>query len=411
MTIWPNTEIVPVLTFHSVGMHEPSWIWQQLSERADAFEDLLRTLKKKGYRTVGLPELYAHMSGQQRCAPKSVALVFDDGYLDNWVTVYPLLKKYGMKGTVYVNPEFVDPGSERRPTLDDLRESRDNMEAISQTGFMNWPELRRLDESGVLDVQSHALTHTWYFSGPAVADFYAPSSASAYPWMAWNARPERKPFYLQEDQSSFVPWGAPVFEFEKSLLATRFTPDRGKVNDVVSAVEARGGAEFFTSPDWRERLQGLVTEIGGGEEFPGEYESRADYEARVRFELQQSKAIIEDKLGKAVEYLCWPGGGTNAVAKEIAAAVGYKSWTLPSSEQRDKRNLPGEDPQEIRRLPALRDVHFFSRAWGVGSARLVYLEMLAHQDSAMFDILRKAYKLGVAAGIAGQRQVMTLCMV
>jgi hypothetical protein len=59
----------------------------------------------------------------------------------------------------------------------------------------------------------------------------------------------------------------------------------------------------------------------------------------------------------------------------------------------------------------MRRVCFFNRDWGVGSARLVYLEMLAHQDSSLFDVLRKAYKLGVAAGVAGQRQVTTPCVI
>jgi len=376
MSFWPKNDIVPVVTFHSVGMNEPGWIWQQLSERTDSFERLLQRLRANHYQTVTLADLYAHMSGKQSCAPKSIVLVFDDGYLDNWVTVYPLLKKYGMCGTVYVNPDFVDPGSELRPTLNDFLDSE-----VSQTGFMNWAELKQLDESGVLDVQSHSLTHTWYFTGPKIVDYYTPSSAAAYPWMAWNARPERKPYYLQEDQTSFVPWGTPVFEYEKSLLARRFFPDADQA--LLQSTDS--------SP------------------FPGMYESDVDYEARVRGELMQSKAIIEERLGKTVDYLCWPGGGVNADVKRLAAEVGYKSWTLPSGEQRDKRNRPGEDPGEIKRLPAVRDVLFFDRKWGVGSERLVYLELLAHQESRAYDLLRKAYKVCVAAGIAGQRKVVAPC--
>ena len=385
MSFWPKNDIVPVVTFHSVGMNEPGWIFQQLSEKADAFEKLLQKLRSHGYHTVTLSQLYAHMSGEHPCKPKSIVLVFDDGYLDNWVTVYPLLKKYGMCGTVYVNPDFVDLGTECRPTLNDSPESD-----VSQTGFMNWAELKQLDETGVLDVQSHSLTHTWYFTGPKIVDYYTSSSAATYPWMAWNARPERKPYYLQEDQSSFVPWGTPVFEYEKSLLARRFFPDANRVQEVISLIAADADSALLKSTD--------------SLPFPGTYESEQDYEARVRGELMESKAIIEHRLGKTVEFLCWPGGGVNDVAKRMADEAGYKSWTLPSVEQRDKRNRPGVDPREIRRLPSMRDVFFFGKKWGVGSERLVLLEILAHQESKAFDVLRKCYKLGVAFGIAGHRK-------
>jgi len=384
-------------------MNEPTWIWRQLSERADTFERLLQELKAHDYSTVTLAELYAHMSGEHTCAPKSVALVFDDGYLDNWVTVGPLLKKHGMSGTVYVNPEFVDPGDKLRPTLDDIQGINSGATDISQTGFMNWAELEHLDESGVLDVQSHSLTHTWHFTSPNIVDYYVPSTAAGYPWMAWNARPERKSFYMQEDQSCFVPWGTPVFEHEKSLIARRFIPDSDSIDDLVNAVAAQGGPNIFEHSNWRDVVQQLVESVTGGGSFLGTQESEMEYEARVRGELAQSKAIIEERLSKTVDFLCWPGGGTNAIAKQIAGEVGYKSWALPSAELRDKRNKPGEDPSEIKRLPAIRDVRFFNRNWGVGSERLVYLETMAHQESWAFGFLKKAYKLCVAFGIAGQR--------
>ena len=182
-----------------------------------------------------------------------------------------------------------------------------------------------------------------------------------------------------------------MFEYEKSLLARRFFPDANRVQEVISLVAADVDSALLQSAD--------------NSPFPGTYESVDDYEARVRGELMESKAIIEHRLSKTVDFLCWPGGGVNDVAKRLAAEVGYRSWTLPSAEKRDKRNRPGEDPREIRRLPALRDVRFLDRVWGVGSERLVFLEMLAHQESRVFDMLKKCYKLGVACGIAGQRQV------
>lgn len=403
MSLLPNQSIVPVLTFHSVGMQHDSWIWKHLSDTEQFFHRLMRLLTKHSYRTVTLPELYSHMQGESLCPPRSVVLAFDDGYLDNWVTVVPILRKYAMNGVIYVNPDFVDPGDQLRPTIEDGKGSSAQAIANSQIGFMNWPELKVAEEIGVLDVQSHSQTHTWYFSDPRVVDCYTPQSSPQYPWMAWNARPSRKPFYLQEDQRAFVPWGSPVFQHEKSLIVRRFHPDESAVEDVIRSVESRPSHEAFGSPAFRNRFERIVTDLCSNGEFPGRVEDREEYEARVRWELVASKETIESQLDKVVEYLCWPGGGVNEAAKKIAADVGYKSWTLPSRDQPEKRNRPVEDPQEIRRLPVIRDVHFFGHRWGRGSEMLTFLDILAHQGSSVFGAARKLYKMGVAFGVAGRK--------
>jgi peptidoglycan/xylan/chitin deacetylase (PgdA/CDA1 family) len=379
------------------------WIWQHLSERVEVFEQLLKVLRRNGYHTVSLSELYAHMKGEHTCEPRSIVLVFDDGYLDNWVTVYPLLKKYGMKGAVYVNPEFVDPGTEIRPTLEDAGYGEAESKIVSQRGFMNWPELRALDSSGVIDVQSHSMTHTWYFSSPRIVDCYTPQSARKYPWLPWNENRARKPFYLQEDQSQFISWGTPVFEYEKSIITRRFTPDKDAVADVVKAAAIDGKNNLLGADAGLRAYANLISSVIGDVEFPGHLESEQEYEARVRWELAESKSAIEEKLDKKVEFLCWPGGGVNDLAKRVALDVGYCSWTLPGGDSSNKRNVPGEEANEIKRLPAMRDVYFFGKRWGRGSHRLMLLDIMAHQDSLFYNVLRKVYKLSVAAGVAGSK--------
>ncbi len=403
MTFGRNQQIVPVLTFHSVGMSKDNWIWNHLSERAEIFERTLQRLRKGGYRTVTLSQLYDHMSGIQLCPPKSIVLVFDDGYLDNWVTVYPLLKKYGMCGAVYVNPEFVEPSEEIRPTIDDLEKGSRTGAEMRQSGFMSWAELKVANDAGVLDVQSHSLTHTWYFTGPKIVDYYCTEHAERYPWMQWNARPDRKPFYLVEDQTGYVPTGAPVFEHEKSLIARKFFPDEDIVQTIISRHNQHSGQRCIDHARNFSTYANLVSSILGTQPIPGYLESVTERKVRVRQELISSKSIIEEKLDKTVDYICWPGGGVDEGVKKMARQVGYRSWTLPSREKPSKRNLPNSDPGEIRRLPAVRDVFFFGKKWGSGSEVLTLLEIFAHQNSSLYDLLRKAYKVSLAIRSVGKR--------
>jgi len=63
-------------------------------------------------------------------------------------------------------------------------------------------------------------------------------------------------------------------------------------------------------------------------------------------ELAESKRIIEEKIGKSVEFLCYPKGYFNLEVKRLAEEVGYQAGF---SVLRGK-NKAGIDPYEIRRI-------------------------------------------------------------
>ena len=83
-------------------------------------------------------ELFDHMAGSKPPLRDSIFLSFDDGYLDNWTYVFPILKKYGMKATIFVSPDFVDPTETVRPNLDDQHAGRCTSEDLSPAGFLSW---------------------------------------------------------------------------------------------------------------------------------------------------------------------------------------------------------------------------------------------------------------------------------
>ncbi len=379
--------------FHSVGMERTSWIWSTLSDSVHSFERKLTAIKAAGFSTVFWDDLYHYMEGSRTLPDNSILLTFDDGYLDNWVLAYPILKRLGMKATIFVTADFVDPSGTVRPNLDDVQAGRCRREDLQIAGFLSWNEMRELESSGFIDIQSHAMTHTWYFTSPRIVDFHAPEERTPYPWLMWNARPDRKPFYLTEDQRAFVPWGHPVFEHEKSLVARRFFPEPRGIDDITSHVAHNGGAAYFEERDWRDRLMHLLAHEGLGEEFPGRFETGDERESRVRKELLTSKRVLESELGKRVEFLCWPGGGNDDTARRIAREVGYKAWTLASSEKAEKRNLPGTDPTSIRRMNTSNHMQLWKRSVGSGGARYQLMRIYAHQQSLAYSALAFSCKL------------------
>ncbi len=157
--------------------------------------------------------------------PNSVALSFDDGYVDNWVYLFPLLKKYNIKATIFVNPEFVD----KREIVRNQYETELSIEKQDNAlGFLSWDEMIKMENSGLVDIQSHSMSHTWYYSGTKLIDFFTPKDYQSrmprikqYPWISWNENPIAKP--LTHNSNSFFSKkiGMPILENGRSLGITK----------------------------------------------------------------------------------------------------------------------------------------------------------------------------------------------
>ena len=52
---------------------------------------------------------------------RSLLITFDDGYLDNYVYAWPILRKYGHKGVVFAVTDAWQKASGPRPTLADVQ--------------------------------------------------------------------------------------------------------------------------------------------------------------------------------------------------------------------------------------------------------------------------------------------------
>ncbi len=73
-----------------------------------------QTFKKQmGYlanhcNVVSLDTLTASVEKGETLPPKTVALTFDDGWLDNYLFAYPILKKHNLPATIFIATGFID---------------------------------------------------------------------------------------------------------------------------------------------------------------------------------------------------------------------------------------------------------------------------------------------------------------
>ncbi len=388
-------EPVPVVMYHSIAPPIEGWAFDYLSIHPDVFEDQISTLKSAGYVPVLLPDLFEYVAGRRRLPPKAIVLTFDDGYLDNWVFAFPILRKHGFRGTVFASTDFIDRRDSARPNLDDAREGRVTRDDLRWNGFLSAAEMRRMLLSEVMDIQGHCKTHTWYFTSPEIVDFHRPRDP--YPWLAWNARPERKPLYLEEDQSGFVRLGAPVYAHAEAATARRYFADPRVEHEIGDYVATHGGAGLFQEQGWRDNLK----QVSAGIIRKGlndRYESEDERLTRLREEIALSKQELEGLVDKKIDFLCWPGGAYDETAVEMARESGYLAWTLSSRDGGRKQNLPGEDPRWIRRTAAVPWWYYKGRKVCTVDGEFLKRMIEAYKGFTLAGLSLKWFKLGRLIG-------------
>lgn len=157
-----SAQTVPVLMYHHV-----SPVDGMISVSTTNFEDQLRWLQRRGYRSLSCDQFAGHLSGQPVPA-KSVLITFDDGYLDNWVYAYPLLKKYGFTAVVFLVTSWINDGPLRHclgqgelPETPSHRECEQRIElGRSDEVILRWSEIKAMRDDGVIEFHSHTHTHT-----------------------------------------------------------------------------------------------------------------------------------------------------------------------------------------------------------------------------------------------------------
>ncbi len=105
-----NNEGVPIVMYHSVVDILPVSQSDGLKITKDNFTSQMKYLKDNDFHTLTMDEINDFLKNNKPIPKKSVALTFDDGYEDNYSNVYPLLKKYGFKATVFVVAKSIDGG-------------------------------------------------------------------------------------------------------------------------------------------------------------------------------------------------------------------------------------------------------------------------------------------------------------
>jgi len=123
-------------------------IYKHLSVPAAVFEKQLMFLQKHNYTFLRFSDLRNIREGKQAMPNRPVLLYFDDGYKDNYLNAYPILKKHGIPATLFVATDCID---KKRLLWDSaLDPARANI-------FLSWDDIRAMQD--VFDIGTHTASH------------------------------------------------------------------------------------------------------------------------------------------------------------------------------------------------------------------------------------------------------------
>ncbi|HHQ9216967.1 polysaccharide deacetylase family protein [Escherichia coli] len=150
---------LPVLMYHHVS-EKPGLV----TISPVTFHNQMKWLAENGWKTITASEMeYFYQGGI--LPRKSVMLTFDDGYLDNWLHVFPVLMKYNLNAHIFLITGLIGNG-EKRTTNDTGRYSfshkdceyeirRGNADSV----MMRWSEIREMIRSKLVEFHLHTHTH------------------------------------------------------------------------------------------------------------------------------------------------------------------------------------------------------------------------------------------------------------
>ncbi|MCH2171018.1 polysaccharide deacetylase family protein [Myxococcota bacterium] len=340
----------PIFCFHEVD-----------SKR---FESQLLHLSRGGYRCLGALELSEKLADRNGDG-REVALTFDDGTWSFWAHAFPLIRHYGFRAILFVIPSLVPEDDSLHPNLEDVWRGKASVEDLKERGrhqpLCTWREIEIMHQSGVVDIQSHSMTHSRVPISGRIQDFFLPG----YPVETYgNVNLPVPTGDNPRSPNRALAWGAPILQSASRMAGTRrYFESEEAVARLVDHVAQAGGAPFFDRRRWRAELaQSWRTAAHDQAEF----ESRSEMERAILWELSESKRVLEERLeGNQVSHFCYPWFEGSLFSDSLASRAGYETvhygLSLPS--------ISGEDRPPTLRARRLSE-DFLFRLPGPGRVSL-----------------------------------------
>lgn len=243
-------------------------------------EETILNYQKCGYEFISLDQLYERQQLGYKSKKKFVCFTFDDGYVDNYSIAYPIFKKYNCPFAIYVTTDFPDGKA-----------------------LMWWYVLEEI----LLNINSVIL-----------------GDGSEY--LCDTLELKNKTFKIIRDK---------IFQLQDENLSDKlaglFSHYQYSFTDMIK----------LNSMTWNQISELSKDPICTIASHSVSHVAMDKLNAtQVKYELQQSKKIIEEKLNKEVNHFAYPYGRINNNVCSLVFQAAYKTALLANGgEIRNKIDL------------------------------------------------------------------------
>lgn len=136
---------IPVLLYHNFVNTVPDKDPDNFNyiNTPQSFEENIKVILENGYTVISMKELNDANNLKSKLPSKPILITFDDGYYSNYEYIYPILKKYNVKASIFIVTDKV--GKE----IDGIK-------------YLGWNECLEMQESGLVEIFSHSKRHLFY---------------------------------------------------------------------------------------------------------------------------------------------------------------------------------------------------------------------------------------------------------
>ena len=124
--------VVPIVMYHSVDPNAKPG--NRLAVTVKTFERQMQFLKSRHYNVLPLESVAILIKERKKISPKTISITLDDGYKDNYVYAFPMLKKYNLPATLFIITD-----------------------EVGRSDRLSWDEIKTMRDSGIITFGSHTL--------------------------------------------------------------------------------------------------------------------------------------------------------------------------------------------------------------------------------------------------------------